>query len=471
MKIPFVGPTYQMDAVSFDNQRCVNFYPIASETGTSKSVTALRSVPGYELFCELGGGPIRGGIATSDGRCFFVSGSGFYEVFSDGTNTLHGTLNSFVSRCQLAENGTQVIIVDGTDGYIFTLGTNVFAQITDVDFPTPAISVDFIGGYFTVVKGGTAQFYISALFDGTSWDAADFTTVESSPDDLVGLIADHGNLWLFGKKTVKVYQNTGNADFPFEGIPGAIVQTGCADINTVQKFDNSIAWLGVDDQGRGVVWKADGYNALRFSTQAIEKKIATSEDFTDSFAAVYHEQGHIFYCLQVKSLDTTLVYDGATGMWHERQYRDTALGTDQQHKMSCQVFFAQKNLIGDRLNGKVYSQSLNLYSFDGEEIIRTRITPHLAEEKRMITHGVLELDMETGSGLVTGQGSDPQIMLQYSNDGGKTWSNELWKDIGEIGKYGTRVRWKRLGMARDRVYKVVISDHIFVQINDAYLNT
>ena len=110
-----------MDAVTFDNQRCVNLFPIASETGTSKSVSALRSVPGYELFCTLGGGPVRGGISTSDGRGFFVSGSGFYEVFSDGTSILRGTLNSFVSRCQLAENGTQIIIVDGTDGYIFTL--------------------------------------------------------------------------------------------------------------------------------------------------------------------------------------------------------------------------------------------------------------------------------------------------------------------------------------------------------------
>jgi hypothetical protein len=467
MKIGIVGATYEMDARSFDVQRTVNQFPIASEVQGSKEVSALRGVAGYSLFTTIGGGSIRGIISPSNNRCFAVSGYELYEIFSNGTSTLRGTLLTGAVRVSMAENGTQLIIVDGTYGYILDMGTNIFTQITDVDFPACDI-VEFQDGYFIVPEKNTRKFYISALYDGFTWDALDFTTVDGNPDNLVSLISDSGNLWLFGDRSVEVWSNTGNALFPFERISGAIINTGCAAAQTVQKFDNTIAWLGVDTQGRGVVWKANGYSAQRLSNQAIEAKIATAVDFTESYAWVYHEQGHVFYCLQVKGLNTTLVYDGATGMWHERQFYNSATSTYEQHRGSCHTFFAQKNIIGDRITGDLYSQSLNEYSYNGEEIRRIRVCPHLQDEKRNIPYSALELDMETAVG--NDNVTDPQIMMQYSDDGGNTWSNEKWVSVGKIGKYKTKVRWSRLGSARNRVFKIMYSEKTFYQVNGAYLN-
>ena len=289
--------------------------------------------------------------------------------------------------------------------------------------------------------------------------------MESSPDNLNGLISDNGNLWLTGNRSTEVYQNTGNAAFPFERIPGAIIQTGCAATHTLQKFDNTVAWLGIDEQGRGIVWKSEGYQARRLSTQAIEKIIDSATDFTESYAWVYHEQGHIFYCLQVKGLDTTLVYDGSTNQWHERQFQGNS-----QFKGSCHFFFKQKNLIGDRLNGNIYQLDLNIFSDDGEETIRYRISPHIQDQKVFIENNTLELDMEVGNGLNIGQGEDPQVMMKYSDDGGRTWSTELWRSSGKIGDFKRRVVWRRLGRTRQRVYHIQMSDPVFWQINGAYLN-
>ena len=78
--------------------------------------------------------------------------------------------------------------------------------------------------------------------------------------------------------------------------------------------------------------------------------------------------------------------------------------------------------------------------------------------------------METGRGLQSGQGSDPQVMMQYSDDGGRTWSNERWVSAGAAGKYKTRVRWGRCGSGRDRVWKVRYTEPTFFQINEAYIN-
>lgn len=469
MKVPFVGPSYQMDALSFGIQRSINLFPIISEIGSTKSKVALRSCPGYTEFASIGGGPIRNGIASTANRSFWVSGTGFYEVFQDGTSVLRGSINTQVNRVSLAENALQVIVVDGQDGWIFTKSDNSWQQISSANFPTTSV-VTYQDGYFIVVEDGTQNFFISGINDGLSWAALDFTTVESSPDNLVSVISDNSNLWLFGNRSVEVFQNTGDALFPFQRIPGAVIQTGCAGKFTVQKFDNTVAWLGVDEQGQGVVWVANGYSAERISTQAIEKRINSALDYSDSYAWVYHQQGHIFYCLQIRGLDTTLVYDGATRQWHERMYKDPVTNTEQLHRGSCHVFFAQKNLIGDRVDNKIYELSLSYFDDNGDELVRERISPHYQDEKKPISYAAFELDMEVGVGLNTGQGDDPQIMLQYSDDGGRNWSSELWQTMGKIGAFNNRVIWRQLGRSRDRVFKVMVSDPVFVQFNEATVN-
>lgn len=468
MKIPIVGASYQMDARSFDVQRTINLYPIVSEVADSKDVVALKKCAGTSIYRTVGGGAIRGAISTARGRSFVVSGLEVYEITTTGSSLL-GTINTATSRVSIAENGDQVMFVDGSDGWIFTQSTDTFAQITDVDFPDASV-VKYLDGYFVVNKADTAAFYISALNDGFTWDALDFAVVSSNPDNLVGMEADRGNLWLFGNRSVEVFDNTGNTSFPFERIDGAVIPTGCEAAHTIIRADNAIIWLGVDEQGRGVVWRSDGYNAIRISTQAIERRISESVQRDESYAWVYHQQGHAFYCLQVKGLDTTLVYDFSIRQWHERSFKNATLNAREQHRGSCHFVFDNKNLIGDRENGNIYDLSLDYYDDYGEEMVWERISPHYDDEKRLISHNKLELDCEVGQGLASGQGSDPQIMMKYSDDGGNTWSDELWAPLGKLGEYQTRVEWRALGRSRDRVYCLSGSDPVAFQLNEAYLN-
>jgi len=66
-------------------------------------------------------------------------------------------------------------------------------------------------------------------------------------------------------------------------------------------------------------------------------------------------------------------------------------------------------------------------------------------------------------------GANPQAMLRWSSDGGSTWSNEHWAEIGKVGKYKNRIIWRRLGWARDRIYEVVVTDPINAVIVSANL--
>lgn len=465
--INMVGGSYEMDAVSFDSQRSINLYTIMSESGTSKSPAALRCTAGLLEFTTAGGGAIRGGIESA-GRAFFISGNEFYEVLIDGTTVMHGTLDTAVRNVYLAENPTQIMIIDNLYGYIFNKATNVFTKIANINFPTPS-SLTFQDGYFIVTELNSSKYYISSINDGLTWAALDFTTVEGSPDYLVAVKSDKSNLWAFGTKSVEVYQNTGALNFPFQKISGAFIETGLAATGTIQTLNNTLYWLGSDENGDDIVWAADGYNAVRVSTQAIERKISQGRNIEESYTWVYHERGHAFYMLQIKGLDTTLCLDVATGIWHERVYRNPDTAAYEQHRGSCHVFAFGKHLVGDRETNQIFDMSLNYYSDNGNPMIKRRVFPYVSKQQNMIPHASLEIDMEVGVGLVTGQGSDPQIMMRYSDDG-YTWSSELVKDIGKMGEYNTRVKWNRLGQARNRVYDISISDPVFVQFNQAILN-
>ena len=61
-------------------------------------------------------------------------------------------------------------------------------------------------------------------------------------------------------------------------------------------------------------------------------------------------------------------------------------------------------------------------------------------------------------------------MLQWSNDGGYTWSPERWKPLGRIGQHRHAIYWDRLGRARDRVFKVAISDPCKIVMVDAWID-
>lgn len=473
MKLPLVGPTYDLNVRKFDAQRCVNLYPHFSESGSSKEPNMLLGTPGLELFATCGIGPIRGLFTTAGNRCFVVSGNKLCELSTTGTVTDHGSINTTIGRVSMAENGSELMVVDGTNGYILTLATDTLTEISHASFPDTCDVVQFQDGYFIVNDNGTGDFYISGLYDGTSWATLDKTTVESSPDNIVSLLSDHGELFIAGERSIEVFYNSGNPDFPFERIGGAIMQAGmpAGTFDTIKSFDNTVVWLGTDDKGRGVVWRTtDAYRPERISTTAVEDSLASASTLEGAYAFVYHQRGHIFYCLQIPVLNVTWVYDGATGMWHERMFYNSTQGQEEQWRAGSHTFFNQFNLVGDRESGKVYKMRLDYYSDNGDEIHRIRRIPVQSAENKQVTWDRLELDMEAGVGLSdpNAQGHDPQVMMRMSKDGGNTWGNELWAGFGKQGEYDTRVFWVALGMARNAVFEFKVTDPVEVAMIGAY---
>jgi hypothetical protein len=469
MKTPILGSTYVARSVNAANARMVNLFPeIVPEAG--KEPAFLNRAPGLRKLLSVGNGPIRG-LWSFAGNMYAVSGNALYKINSQYVATRLGTIanNGPVS---MSDNGTQLFIAANPQGYIYNASTNVFQQITDADFPG-AVTVGYLDGYFVFNEPSSQKIWVTALLDGTSVDPLDFASAEGSPDGVVGIIVDHRELWVFGTNSVEVWYDAGTADFPLQRIQGAFNEIGCVAPYSIAKMDNGIFWLGQDARGQGIVYRSEGYTGKRVSTHAVEWQIQQYGNLSDAVAYTYQQDGHSFYVLIFPSANTTWVYDASTQAWHERA--GFSAGEFTRHRSNCQVFFNNEVIVGDYQNGNLYAFDLDVYADNGsiQKWLRTwRALPTGKNDLRRTAHHSLQLDCETGVGLNEGQGSDPQVMLRWSDDGGHTWSNEHWTSIGKIGQFGKRAFWRRLGMTlklRDRVYEVSGTDPVKIAIMGAEL--
>ena len=675
----FIGPSYTLQSVDVDCQRSVNLYPEINEegTGTEGEVVSLVSTPGLPLLCTLPTGPIRGNYTDSNGQLWAVGGNVLYQISSSWTYAAIGTLNTSTGPVSFSDNGSQVVVVDGSYGYYasistsaprnyFTViqtdnGTNVgngdfetgttagwtlvnsalsgtvptatatagvpfsvtstggtkanaasanlsftasdvspiagnfsgllsssaastvgdmllsaafniddedqssslnigfsydvgsgktpnmsgtslnsfavmiydvtnaawitptgvytmdtasgvgsaivsfpttenstayqlaiinvnsisgayniqfdsfdagpistaFAQITDPNF-FGASQVTFMDGYFIFSRPGTDEFFLSPINSITPFNGLDIAAAEAAPENLQGLVAMQENVYLFSKRHFEIWYDSGNNDFPFTRVQGAVSQIGCAAAFSIATIQNTVYWLAQDNNGKTSVYCAQGLTPQRVSTYAIEKVLESLGDLSTARAWTYEQAGHPFYCLNLPGASTTWVFDASTNMWHERAH--LAGGLYSRHLADCHAFAYNTNVVGDYSNGNIYSLDQTVFTDNGNAVVRERTTPHIAKDMNRIFHSALTLDIERGVGLTgSGQGTKPQAMLQWSNDGGHSWSNEHWVSIGAIGSYGMRAIWRRLGQSRSRVYRVRISDPVKVTLIGADL--
>ena len=494
MKSPILGGSYVARSVNAADNVMINLFPEAVPEG-GKEPAFISRTPGLSVVTTVGTGPVRGEW-NFGGYGYIASGSSLYKIDTNYTATLLGTISGS-GPVSMSDNGTQLFVACNPNSYIYNSSTGVFAQITDPDFPG-AVTVGFLDGYFVFNQPDSQTLWVTSLYDGTSIDPLEFASAEGNPDRIVSILVLHQEVWVFGTNSIEVWQDVGNVDFPLARIQGAFIEIGCQAPYSPAILDNAVFWLGRDNRGSGMVYRSNGYNGVRVSNHALETAIQSYGDISDAIGYSYQQDGHSFYMLIFPAADKTWCYDVATGEWHQRaSWSD---GQFYRHRSNCQMNFADKILVGDYVNGNLYHFDLNVYttefalllesgSFllleDGEPItlesntgaidrwVRSwRALPTGQNNLKRTAHHSLQLDCETGVGIVTGQGSDPEVLLRWSDDGGHTWSNYHSRKMGKIGQYGYRTIWRRLGMTtklRDRVYEISGSDPVKVNIMGAEL--
>lgn len=464
-RIPIAGGYDKDVAINVGSARSINCYVEMASAG-SKVPYYLVGTPGTQLVATLPKSPVRG-LWEHNGVMYAVGGDAFYKVTISGAVTLLGTLRTSSGRLGISDNSVdQIIIVDGAFGYVYNAATGVFAEISDHDFPG-ATHVDFLDGYSIFCGNAAGRFGISAINDSTSYDALDYASAESDPDDTIALAVDHREVWLFGRNSAEPWQDTGAADFPFERIGGGTSNMGIAARYSLTRMNGSLYWLGRNKEGFQGVCRMDGYNPVVISSDAVTREIAGYAVKSDAFSFAYKVGLRTFYVLTFPTEGRTWAYDASIPTpelaWHEWQWSGLT-----RHRASCHAYFDGDHYVGDFENGNIYRLDSNIYTDNGDEIRRERIRGYSSPDGRQLYLRELEAVFDAGVGTATGQGTTPQVMAQISRDGGRIYGNELWRSMGRMGEYTRRARWLRLGRGRDMAIKLAVTDPVPFRLVDAY---
>lgn len=441
--IQCVGPSYQLPDRKSGVQRAVNLFLREVEGDGEVRRAVLDSAPGTVLHADLGA-TLRGSYST-ESRRFHVAGATLYEVDSSGVASSRGTLLSSTGHVSMKHGRDQLVLVDGSSGYVLNLNTNVFAQITDPDF-RGSDWVEELDGYFIFVAPGSDQYYLTSIDDATQLDALDFSSADAQPDNIVTHRVMKRELYLFGDRSIEVWIDSGEPDFPFARYNSTPIDVGIVGKRAAINAADTLFFIGQTKSGRGNVYMIVGHQPVRISNQAVEEALAGSSDMSAATMWTYWEKGNEFIGINAPDMPITWVYDAAMKQWHERGVMvngEWAARPEDEIVMLNGVQYAS-------VGTKVYTLDNTSTTVGGYQLVFERTWPHLmSPSMEPVVFAGLELSCTTG----TGDGTQ-SITLEISNDGGFVFGSPLQRSLGAVGRLLNKVRWLMLGSAIDRVFRL-----------------
>jgi hypothetical protein len=458
-QLPIANGFYVSDSLPIAAQECTNWYPNIVQ-GVGLSQETLFGTEGIVQLATSGVlDNVNRGSHEMAGKPYFVNGERLYRLDeSNGVYTLVfiGDIAG-TTRVSMADNGTQLmVLVPNGNGYIYNHVTDTFSQITDSDFTAngnPQFVV-FIDGYFLITTD-SKKFIVSSINDGLSYNALDFGTAESDPDDIVAPVVYKNQLFISGGQTFRAFQNIGGADFPFQRT-GLFLQKGCYAPYSLVNAQDTFMWVGGGENEGPAIWALNGNSTVKVSTTAIDSLLSKLSDtqVAGIYSWAYASKGAYFIGFALPA--TTLVYDTTSQRWHERKsFLEGNLGA---LRVSSVVKAYNNILCGDIIDGRIGQFDQSVYTEYGNTIVRRVATQPFQNNMQSVFFPSLELTVESGVGNEAVV--DPQIVLERSKDG-KTWSGPIARSIGKIGEYTRRAIWRRNGRAaRFEVFRFTLTDAV-----------
>jgi hypothetical protein len=416
----------------------LNLYPEIDESGDGRSKMILLQTPGILSIAQLDGAP-RGQLEFN-GRLFVIAGTKLYEIVmlspSSGiipiiiqANVL-GTVANDGLPASLAANQFQLLMCSAGNVYLLNLATNAFSQVAASNFtlstgPAPVIQVAFCDSFFLALIKNSQTVQISNVLDGANWNLNGQIVVSVYPENVVGMIVDHRELGLIGRKKSQIYFASGSANV-FDAQPGGLIEQGGAATFAINQLDNSVFWLGADEKGSLVGWRLNGYTPVRVSTFATELAWQKYPKSSDAVSYAYQDGGHSFWVILFPSANNgngaTWSYDTASGLWHERDFLNVTSGASMGHPSWNHSFAFGSHIVGDWRSANLYQMSLQFFDNAGVPITRVRRAPHISTELETVRHSRFELDMETGLSAV---GTTPVVL---ASPNGTLWQITITDD-------------------------------------------
>lgn len=447
------------------NARLVNAY--AEDNGQdAKSRYTIYAAPGrtrWDSAAHAGG--CRGLIELDRNSLIAVLGNEIATFDASGNSTLLATIVGS-TRVQTARNRRttpQIGIVTDVGQY-YVLESGVLTQVGDVDLPAPN-SIDYLDGFFLFgIDDG--RIFASDLENGLSIQADAFDHAKSDSSRLRRVKANAGYLYVFKEKGAEIWKadpSLAAENFPFAPVQQDI-DIGCGAPHSITGFSRGLGWI--DDEGI-VRFGRDG-DAQRISSHTVERAIQdlTPAQLDDVYGFSHTFQGHETYVL--RSARWTWAYDVVNQKWYERTNREGGPWAPNAH-----AIFNGKDIVGNASNGQLHFIDTEAYRDGGDHLIQEIWCAQSHRFPNRMIVDAIEIDAISGVGLNSGDvhNDDPQIMIDYSDNGGKTFHGERLASLGPIGDYRCSIRLNRWGQVNEkgRIWRIRASAAVLRGINQAAL--
>lgn len=425
--IEFVGQSGRdADNVAANPSRLVNVYA----ERTTDGVRWLKSVLAMNEIVTLGGVFITA-MANVDGKLYVVCGGQLYTVAVDGTPRALGAVDH--GPASISGNNGKVAVQAGARYFVYDPAANTLTEPTAGAFAAVG-ACEYFENYTVLTELGGRKFAWSSLAVPGTLPGLNFTTADGRDDNVLRPFALHGQLYIFKERSHEIWYNAGGAGArALERVSGGVRDVGLKSRDLVCRFVGGAFMVGSDNRAHLV---APG-RLQPVSTPPVETAIKQNQA---ACCVSYEDEGHTMVAVVFRDAPAW-VYDVATGEWHERAY-----GAD----LGAWPASASAMLGGDWAIGGNSGQIAVLRRSNMEDsvpLVREAVSRSLYLDGTRAT--LREFELFPRQGL-----TPAQIMLSLSRDGGMTWTGWKPRPTGDLGQFGRRVIWRRLGQARTITAKI-----------------
>ena len=475
----------------------------------NQDVQYLESLPGLEFMSKVS--PVRaacrGAYVSSVGltagaqkeNLFVVYGNAVYRMDYAGNSEKIGTVAGGTRKVSFAETGglnPYLLIADGTNLWAVNLleggglrQITLPARITADGGAIQPSAVCCISGSVAINDRNTGFVYYSIPYplnsdtrkvfdvqDGVvqysednplqvaeievdafeymfldNYGSVQYFNAEASADNIMALASIGASLYLFGGKTVEIWQR-GSGEYQTWQRQSytANASNGIHAPASIAICGSNLYYLGSGESYAKGILEVSGQSYRKISPSWLDDKLLQETGDT-AFGFAYAQGDHVFYVLQLTTLRETWCYDTETGEWHQRTSRIFDTGEETRWRPSAMAWFrGEFRAFCD--DGCMYRHSDAYYWEDfGNHTSRLPMIRHrqgavIVDEERPFIFN--ELAVECNVGTQEDYDMAPYLTLEVSKDGGNTFGHTRQASLGKTGQYSHRVRWHVLGYNR-----------------------
>jgi hypothetical protein len=457
-KVPYTiaGDSFISSAKDLSTQYTKNMIAVPAPNSLTDSA-ALYSFPGQKAFSTGVSGEFDRGIHKQlfQGKGWKVSGATLYSFTSEGVQTSEATIGGG-GLVSMVDNGNVLLIVASGTAYTYD-GTTLEA----LSLTFAPVQAQYLNSKFLLLSSDNTV-YVSnvgvAVFDPINSYQA-----ESSPDDLIAIKVFNQFCFNMGSRTIEPWEDIGSGNPPLARMNGAIIEdAGIANKDCVCATSDALYFLG---------FNKIPYRVVNFQAQKLTDNNPGIVELFES----YNKSSAFVECFTVFGQDVILFYfptdkkvwcfSQETNLWFEVDHG--VVGTLYQGKTIARLF--DKNLIGDKDNGNIYELDADTYQNNGTPIVRERVFRPMAGEtigspRAYLQMRLIQFAVESGVGV---NDDNPQMMVSFSTDGGRTFSNERWLSLGENGDYQELIETYSNRKFKDLTVKIRYVDNTRFSLYDA----